>query len=578
MPRSSATPWSLLGAPAGNQFQTGYSPRIDLNYTGPIQPNDQAAFEVYAEDAQGRPYLGLNPEQRWRGTTLDLYVQGRWIHRHLDLLSPGPSTTVPVIMGEPSDLPDLGPGRFYLYFNTDLRQTNGLFLADPVTFSPAQGRPPVCSDRWRWVPYFHGRDATFYLPPGWTPHRYRYCQVALPLDDTAPRPAPVPRSAYHLRLLQQTVPRLNTWTREVLNRLVAAGRLTPADVVMAPEPELGGQVCVLPRNRAKVARALTDYLASSGEFTYKLEMRRHDFSVDAIEDFLCNVKQGYCEHFATGLVLMLRAVGIPARLVNGYRGAESEAGQPGREGWYVVRQSQAHSWAEALLPRKGPDGEVEYYWLMLDPTPGGVAPVAEGSSWKLWWRRGLKSGDAFWRELILGYTRSKQEEAATSLWDRLALDVPVQALAGWWEDAPGARLRASFSWSWLAVPAVLILAVGLWCWARRWRRRQPSRLPLTAVSFYNQFLALIARHCRLQPLPAQTPREFGEVVGQTLRAIPAATGLAALPGEVVRHYYRVRFGGQTLPPADDRAVARQLDELEQALVNRGSTPAALCGR
>ena len=329
----------------------------------------------------------------------------------------------------------------------------------------------------------------------------------------------------------------------------------------------------MPRHRARVARALTAYLASSGEFTYKLEMRRHDYSVDAIEDFLCNVKQGYCEHFATGLVLMLRSVGIPARVVNGYRGAESQAGKPNRQGWYVVRQSQAHSWAEALLSRTGSDGDVEYYWLMLDPTPGGEAPAARASTWRLWWLKGWEAGDDYWRNLVLGYSRHKQEEAATGLWDRLGLDAPVEAVTNWWEKAPRAQRAASFSWAWLAVPAVLILGVGLW-WRRRRRHRQlPSRLPVPAVAFYNQFLALIARHCRLEPLPAQTPREFGAVVSQTLRALPATAGLAAFPGEVVRHYYRVRFGGQTLAPVEEHTVSRRLRELEQALADRHRTQA-----
>ena len=571
MPRYSATSWSLLGAPSGGTMQTGYTPHIDLNYNGAVQPNDQIAFEVYAHDAEGRPYLRLNPDQRWRGTTLDLYMQGRWIHRHLDLLGPGGGTTMAVPVDEPEKLrdllPDLGPGQFYVDFGVDIRQANGLFLADPVVFFPEQGRPPVCSDRWRWVPYFHGRDCTFLFPPGWAPRRYQYRQVVLPVPDAAPRPTPRPPLPYQLRLLQQTIPRINTWTRELLDRLVASRQLTAAEATLVPDPELSGQPAVLPHHRVKVARALTAYLASSGEFTYKLEMRRHDFSVDAIEDFLCNVKQGYCEHFATGLVLMLRSVGIPARVVNGYRGAERQTGKPNREGWYVVRQSQAHSWAEALLSRAGPDGDAEYYWLMLDPTPGRDAPAARAASWKFWWLKGWEAGDDYWRNLILGYSRHKQEEAATGLWDRLGLDAPVEVATNWWEKGPNPRRRAAFSWGWLVVPAVLILGVGLWRWARRRHRQPSSRLPVTAVAFYNQFLALIARHCRLVPLPAQTPREFGAVVSQTLRALPATAGLAAFPGEVVRHYYRVRFGGQTLPPAEGHTVARRLQELEQALAS-----------
>ena len=71
-----------------------------------------------------------------------------------------------------------------------------------------------------------------------------------------------------------------------------------------------------PDDSEAVARALTEYLAASGEFTYTLDLTRQDRSIDPILDFLFHVKQGHCERYATALALMLRSVGIPARVVN----------------------------------------------------------------------------------------------------------------------------------------------------------------------------------------------------------------------------------------------------------------------
>jgi len=81
---------------------------------------------------------------------------------------------------------------------------------------------------------------------------------------------------------------------------------------------------------------------------------------------------------------MLRSAGIPARIVNGYRGAEIPEDRP--RGTYIVKESHAHSWVEALVGiGEAPDG-VRYYWLTLDPTPVPLGTSASGSfSWSDLW-------------------------------------------------------------------------------------------------------------------------------------------------------------------------------------------------
>src|SRR4029077_18491197 len=99
-----------------------------------------------------------------------------------------------------------------------------------------------------------------------------------------------------------------------------------------------------------IARALERHLASSGEFTYTLDLTRKDKIIDPAEDFVLNTKTGHCQRFATALVLMLRTQGIPSQMVVGYRGCEGRG-----DGWYDIREDHAHAWAEVLLPTTGDD-------------------------------------------------------------------------------------------------------------------------------------------------------------------------------------------------------------------------------
>lgn len=96
-------------------------------------------------------------------------------------------------------------------------------------------------------------------------------------------------------------------------------------------------------------------------YTYSLTVASPQKGMNPIEDFIFYSMKGFCEHYATSMVLMLRCMGIPARIVNGFYGGEAnEFG-----GYIIVRQSDAHSWVEALIDNR---------WTRFDPTP----PVPAG--------------------------------------------------------------------------------------------------------------------------------------------------------------------------------------------------------
>lgn len=110
-------------------------------------------------------------------------------------------------------------------------------------------------------------------------------------------------------------------------------------------------------DRQVLSRALSFF--QSGGFTYTLSPGR--LGRDAIDDFLFTTRSGFCEHYASALVFLLRAAGVPARIVGGYLGGRWNS----MGGYLTVRQSDAHAWAEVWLEGSG--------WTRVDPT-SQVAP------------------------------------------------------------------------------------------------------------------------------------------------------------------------------------------------------------
>lgn len=95
------------------------------------------------------------------------------------------------------------------------------------------------------------------------------------------------------------------------------------------------------------------------KFVYTLAPPR--LGKEPVDDFLFNTKRGFCEHYASSFVYLMRAAGVPARIVTGYQGGEINP----NGNYLIVRQSDAHAWAEVWLQDKG--------WVRVDPT-SAVSP------------------------------------------------------------------------------------------------------------------------------------------------------------------------------------------------------------
>jgi hypothetical protein len=550
--------------------ETGFAPQLDLNHTGQMQVSTKVAFRAYVEDADGNPKIDITPEQRWRGLTLDLYRDGRWEGRRIH--APFRDQDSPAFLRSgksKEDLPSLGPGQLFVSIGLDPNLTKELFLMEPVIVPRSDDRPPVVNVskeagvKGSWAPLFHSRDQTIVRSIGRkAPTHVEYMQVTRPLRQGELIPADDIDPDYLIRLMGWHRPKIQGVTNSLLKSLVERKILTEDDIATVSQTEILKKPQIPPGNRIKVARALETHLSKSGEFTYTLDLKRIDPKLDPVEDFLINIKEGHCEHFATALVAMLRCAGVPARMVNGFLGAEKGS----KPGWYNINESHAHAWVEALVGKPGLSNWNDLYWLRLDPSPVEVEDTAEaGWSFERWWEHTKSLGRAYWRSVFIEGTTDLIYDPS-SFWENLA--TPFREASGTTEGG------SSFVVIVLAFLGGLGALVGLGFLIRRFRRRATTvttvQTPRFEVAFYKRFLALLGKHFDLNPRASQTPLEFGHTVRKIWLGAAAMARFADMPIIIIRHFYRVRFGGETLGSAEHKEIDAQLNELEKQGLGTGA--------
>lgn len=512
-------------------LSTGAEGELDLNHEGKVELSEEIAFELTTQDHQGRS-VDLPENFYWRGEPVEYYRQGRWLSAvHTNELWPGgydpkvelmpPQRLFPLFFPtrNPSERPEaMVDGQVYFVFRIRPALAGNLVMAEPpdptaVGIWPQVGsgaRPP------RQLVELHlGTDVMVPARQQFRRHGAMYGQL-FGLDSMSqPRPAGELLATYVQDFLLQPPPaELGPWTRKFILRLPGL----PED---ARAFDSEGRVAVT--HHAKVARAITRHLSESGEYLYSLEIRRIDKKLDPIVDFLWNVKEGHCERYASALTLMLRAVGIPCRLVQGYRGSEVTEQKD-----HLVRFRHAHSWVEALVPSAAGKGED---WIRLDPTPSQEAPQSA-------WQRFVNDLQESWRQTrntfraaILEFGAEGQGEAF-----RNAGEMIVEAAK---ESGP-------------YVPPIAAL-VGLVWLGRRFGRGLGESLDVVGrLRWMRMFLHLARRHGGLKPLPQETWHEFVARVRQAWAPrLPAE--LSASLDHFAMALDQYRFGGHPLP-ADEHAA------------------------
>jgi len=330
----------------------------------------------------------------------------------------------------------------------------------------------------------------------------------------------------------------------------------PADVkeVDLYLPPIDGRIRALARkitaDRATdfdKAAAIEQYLRSNFGYTLQLSDRP---TPDPLAEFLFRRKRGHCEYFASSMAVMLRAIGIPARIVNGFRTGEYNP----LTGNYVIRARDAHSWVEVFLPAVG--------WTAFDPTPPDPELANSGMGRLMSY---LDAAQEFWREWIINYDFSHQHaltntataQSQRTLWNiGRWMHTTYERLLRLTEDLQSRMDRAPVRWSTGAI--LIVLFVIALANARRILRsishlrisRVPSRSPRRAASLWYERMVRSTAKRGYRKLPTQTPREFAASISEE--------SLRRSVENFTEAYERARFG-------DSSEDANRLPEIYAAL-------------
>ncbi len=302
-----------------------------------------------------------------------------------------------------------------------------------------------------------------------------------------------------------------------------------------------------PRARA-LARRWAQESGSSEEVLSKalhfFEQRKFSYTfnppmlpeTDFIDAFLFDTKSGYCSHFAAAMAFLLRAAGVPARIVVGYLGAENNP----IGDYLIVRQAYAHAWDELWIPHKG--------WVRVDPTTtvspermelGPLLYQFEGQTGaanqqETGLRTMLHTWDAlsfYWERSVLSYSYFRQRSLLSKLGIRMrGLTGILQTLG-------------------LMLAVVLLGSAATYA---LWRLRAGFRTETTdpALRSYQRFCHKLAK-AGLQPKPGTGPMDFADQL-RTQRP-----ELAEAITRITNCYIRLRYG-PPLSPQERKHLEHQL--------------------
>jgi hypothetical protein len=235
---------------------------------------------------------------------------------------------------------------------------------------------------------------------------------------------------------------------------------------------------------------------------------------DSVDEFLFETKAGFCEHFSSAFAVLMRAAGVPARVVTGYQGGDVNP----IDGYLIVRQSDAHAWVEVWIADEG--------WVRVDPTAaavpvrvdagiaGAVASVElpllvrPDLSWLRLMRYNWEALANYWNQWVVGYNVDRQRE----LLSRFGMPAPS------WE-------KMAMALFWLV--GLVVAVFSLWL-----LRRAHGEEPVTQA--WRRFCTKLERRGTARA-PSEGPRDFAA------RAAREQPHVAADVAEIGALYVDLRY-------------------------------------
>ncbi len=461
----------------------GFSNHVMLGEIGEVKKENVLVMHVRMDHPEDRS-LAL----KWRGAALAEFNGRAWFNRPAagQILQPDRG-------GQLHLTPDDGKGRYisYAVYLNDLAQDALFFAGTPqyIRIDSLVVRRPF------------GNYSAQFADSRTVAYQVYSRMEAPPASGENPiEPLPLEQRAAYLQL-----PRTDPRIRELAENIVAGETST-----------------------ARQAQLVENYLRRNYEYTLELPPSE---PADPLAFFLFHRKKGHCEYFASSMAVMLRMLQIPSRVVTGF---QSGVYNP-ISGSQLIRTSDAHSWVEAWLPKRG--------WVTFDPTP----PDPQSQRVSAWTRLGFYADavDVFWQDWVLNYNLDRQLQLASRVGEsgrHMGLN---------WSEGPrvlaariGTVLKAlarRFGVFALGVIALLLMTMFFgrdgWRW---WRARQRmlkvqrgSADASDATLLYQRMLKALRRRGIEKPAWL-TPCEFARVVEEP--------ELSLLVEDFTSAYNELRFG------------------------------------
>lgn len=500
---------------------SGFAERIDLGDIGPIKLDNTMIMRVRIPDYNN----SLKDRIYWRGVTFDFYDGRSWTNKLTKRFSPEINER-----GEFAIREDSSEGGLYQEIILEPLDTTVIFGASHMI--RLSGKLPSIKEDMMgsvYIPY-----ASF--------SRLQYSAYSK-IDLISGEDRDLESASYPVFI--------NKFYLQLPDGSEEIGNL--ARSVSSDSKTITGKI-----------NAIERYLETN--YRYTLDVKPHGEKTP-IEDFLFVQKAGYCEYYATAMVVMLRGIGIPARLVTGFlQGEWNDIG-----GHFTVRQKDAHSWVEVYLPRSG--------WVTFDPTPA-ILMEDQRSALSLL-SKFIDTVRLRWDRYIINYSLKDQIEAISKTREEIrSIEGDLQVI---YESVKRHTLnikdsitdisRISVRTAMLMSVSFLLLAISVYLYIRKGYR--PFRLfPGTGAAKNSQIAELykkMLKHLETRGVIKEknkTPLEFAI----SLRTQKEETSREVF--ELTETYNRVRFGQQPLSREEINRISEILQKIKKGPSPSPSWPSA----
>ena len=249
---------------------------------------------------------------------------------------------------------------------------------------------------------------------------------------------------------------------------------------------------------------------------YNLEIEPPPYDADGVDHFLFDQGEGYSEYFASAMTVMLRSIGIPARVAAGYTTGDFVEAAPA----YAVTDSHSHGWVEVYFPGYG--------WIPFEPTPGAELPVV------------MVPGGIAELELEGPFVSGFDFDCIDEF--DLECGVPLEGLPGDGATFDGAERGGGLpAWGWPLIAVAVVVVAWL---AARWAHRRYLSVVTGPEDVYHRLRSL-ASLGGLAAARSRTPYQFGQ---QLARRLPGQRDSVDV---IVDSYVRSRYGARSLSPDEE---------------------------